>query len=104
MKAEQIEVVRKWPEPKSVQDIQVFLGFANFYRRFIQGFSRIAAPLISMLKTVAPLERSTLEEVDDGEGGDGVNGGGVKIAKKSRKLKGQKMSKSRKLSKSGKNS
>ena len=31
MKTEQIEVVREWPEPKSVQDIQVFLGFANFY-------------------------------------------------------------------------
>ena len=32
MEAKRIEVVRKWPEPKSVQDIQVFLGFANFYR------------------------------------------------------------------------
>ena len=32
MEAEQIEVVSKWPEPKSVRDIQVFLGFANFYR------------------------------------------------------------------------
>ena len=31
MEAEQIEVVRKWPEAKSVQNIQVFLGFANFY-------------------------------------------------------------------------
>ena len=31
MKAKRIEVVRKWPEPKSVQDIQVFLDFANFY-------------------------------------------------------------------------
>ena len=32
---EQIEAVRNWPEPKSVQDIQVFIGFVNFYRRFI---------------------------------------------------------------------
>ena len=29
----------------------MFLGFANFYQRFIQGFSKIAAPLMSMLKT-----------------------------------------------------
>ena len=28
---EKIEAVRNWPEPKSVKDIQVFLGFANFY-------------------------------------------------------------------------
>ena len=32
----------------------MFLGFANFYRRFIQGFNRIAAPLTLMLKTAEP--------------------------------------------------
>ena len=51
IEAKRIEVVKEWPEPKSVWDIQVFLGFANFYRQFIQGFSKIAAPLTSMLKT-----------------------------------------------------
>ena len=51
MEDEQIEAVKNWPEPKSVQDIQVFIYFANFYRRFIQGFSKIAALLTSMLKT-----------------------------------------------------
>lgn len=53
MEDKRIEAVKAWPEPKSVRDIQVFLGFANFYRRFIQGFSRIAAPLNSMLKTTS---------------------------------------------------
>ena len=51
MEDERIEAVKQWPEPQSVRDIQVFLGFANFYRQFIQGFSRIAAPLTSMMKT-----------------------------------------------------
>ena len=51
MEDKQIEAVKNWPEPKLVQDIQVFIGFANFYQRFIQGFSKIAAPLTSMLKT-----------------------------------------------------
>ncbi len=32
---ERIKTVRDWPEPQSVRDIQVFLGFTNFYRRFI---------------------------------------------------------------------
>ena len=104
IEAEQIEVVKKWPELKSVQDIQVFLGFANFYRQLIQGFSRIAAPLTSILKTTAPSERSTSKEVGDGEDGNGVDGGSVEIAKKSGKLKCQKTSKSQKLSKSRKNS
>ena len=35
MEAEKIEVVKDWPEPKSVCNIQVFLGFANFYWQFI---------------------------------------------------------------------
>ena len=51
MKDEKIEAVKSWPEPKSVQDIQVFIGFANFYWRFIQKFIKIAIPLISILKT-----------------------------------------------------
>ena len=51
MEVERIEVVRKWLKPKSVRDIQVFLGFANFYRQFLQGFSKIAASLTSILKT-----------------------------------------------------
>ena len=50
IEAKQIEVLKKWPELKSVQDIQVFLGFTNFDQQFIQGFSQIAAPLTSMLK------------------------------------------------------
>ena len=39
-----------WPEPKNHRDVQVFLGFANFYRRFINEFSRIVAALMTLLK------------------------------------------------------
>ncbi len=49
MEEERIEAIRNWPEPQSVRDIQVFLGFANFYRRFIRNFSKIAAPFTLML-------------------------------------------------------
>ena len=31
MEEKQIEVIRKWPKPKSIKEFQVFLGFANFY-------------------------------------------------------------------------
>lgn len=53
MKDKKIKAVRGQPEPKSVRGIQVFIGLANFYWRFIQGFSKITAPLTSMLKTSA---------------------------------------------------
>ena len=63
-----IDAVKAWPEPKLVQDIQVFIGFANVYRRFIQGFSKIAAPLTSMLKTSPqPAGALPATAVDDSE-------------------------------------
>ncbi len=51
MKEKKIEVVRHRPKPQSVKDIQMFLGFTNFYRRFIQNFYRIIAPLTLILRT-----------------------------------------------------
>lgn len=36
--------------PRSYHDVQVFLGFCNFYRRFIPNYSRIALPLTDLLK------------------------------------------------------
>ena len=95
MENKRIEMVREWPEPKSVRDIQVFLGFANFYRQFIQGFSKIAASLTSILKTTGSpdVSRPEIENCDDEIVRFGV-GGGEKLAKKSGKLsKGLKLSK-----------
>ena len=56
MEKKKIDAIKAWPETKSVQDIQMFIEFANFYRRFIQGFSKIAAPLTLMLKTSFQLD------------------------------------------------
>ena len=40
-----IEVVKNWPQPKTVKDVKSFLGFCSYYRRFIENFSKIAKPL-----------------------------------------------------------
>ncbi|KAI2660547.1 Transposon Tf2-9 polyprotein [Labeo rohita] len=42
--------VTEWPQPTTVKELQRFLGFANFYRRFIRNYSTVAAPLTSLLK------------------------------------------------------
>ena len=39
-----------WPIPTCVKDVRSFLGFGNFYRKFIPGFSTLAAPLNALLK------------------------------------------------------
>ena len=45
MDPKKVAAVLDWPTPKSKRDVQSFLGFANFYRRFIQDFGAIAFPL-----------------------------------------------------------
>ena len=82
MEEERIDAVKAWPEPKSIRDIQVFIGFANFYRRFIQGFSKIAAPLTSMLKTsFQPADALPATAVDDSEVVGSSDGNEGKLAK-----------------------
>ena len=40
-----IDKVVNWSEPISTKEVQQFLGFVNYYRRFIQDFSQITKPL-----------------------------------------------------------
>src|SRR5271168_4012018 len=39
-----------WPEPKTVKEVQAFLGFCNFYRQFIKDFSHLAQPLFALTR------------------------------------------------------
>ena len=54
MDPEKLTAVADWATPRSVRDVQAFLGFANFYRRFIHRFSAIAAPLTNLTKKDVP--------------------------------------------------
>jgi hypothetical protein len=45
-----VESVLSWNTPQNVSDIQSFLGLAGYYRRFIEGFSKIAKPMTELLK------------------------------------------------------
>ena len=65
MEEERFETVNVWPESKSKRDIQVFLRFANFYRRFIQGYSKIAAPRTLMLKSTPIARGGAPPKADD---------------------------------------
>ncbi len=53
MEEDRIFTILNWPEPESVCEVQSFLGFANFYLRFVKEFSRIAHPLTDMTKEAA---------------------------------------------------
>ena len=42
---DKIKVVKEWKTPTKIKEVESFLGFVNFYRRFIQNFSHMAKPL-----------------------------------------------------------
>ena len=102
IEAKRIEMVQKRPEPKSVQDIYVFLDFANFYLWFNQGFNKIAAPLMLMLKTTISSQVLVADKILVANKVDGVKGGNKLIEKCGKSSKTEKLSKSQKLSKSEK--
>ena len=47
---DRVRTVGEWPTPQSYHDIQVFLGFTGYFRRFIHQYGRITKPLSDMLK------------------------------------------------------
>ena len=107
IEVKKIEVIKEWPKPKSVWDIQVFLDFANFYQQFIQDFSKIAASFTSILKTIVlsqvlvANEVLAVNEVGSVENGDKLIEICGKLSKTRKLSKSQKSAKSRKkLSKS----
>ncbi|CAI7888030.1 unnamed protein product [Closterium sp. NIES-53] len=51
-----IEAVRTWKTPKNVKELQQFLGFANYYNRFVLNYAKIAAPLTNLLKKNTPYQ------------------------------------------------
>lgn len=50
MDEKKVNAILNWPNPKTLKKLQRFLGFANFYRRFITNFSTVAAPLTTLTK------------------------------------------------------
>lgn len=54
MADDKIKTILDWPEPRRVKDVQSFLGFANFYRRFIDRYSEITVPLTHLTRKDTP--------------------------------------------------
>ena len=61
------KAVADWPAPSTRRELQRFLGFANFYRRFIRNYSSVAAPLTALTSLSKPFRWSSGAEAAFGE-------------------------------------
>ena len=59
---EKVEAVMSWERPKSVFEIRSFLGLAGYYRRFIEDFSRLVAPMTKLTRKEVKFEWNDLCE------------------------------------------
>ena len=48
MNPKKIEAIMNCPTPRNVTDVRSFIGLAGYYRRFIEGFSKVAHPVTSL--------------------------------------------------------
>ena len=62
MDPRKLEAIRDWKPPTTVKGIRSFTGFANFYRKFIPGFSNIVAPLNLLTRKNEPWNWTPLQQ------------------------------------------
>ena len=56
MDSDKVQVVLDWPVPNSLKQVQGFIEFCNFYRRFIKDFSKIVRPMLKLTRKDAPFQ------------------------------------------------
>ena len=59
--AKKVEAIQQWPVPTNIHDLRAFLGLANYYRRFVLNYSKLALPLTRMLKKGAVIAMGEAE-------------------------------------------
>ena len=51
---QKMRAVVEWEAPQDLKGVRSFLGFANYYRRFVQGYAELASPLTYLTKKDVP--------------------------------------------------
>ena len=62
METDKVQAILDWPTPRTVTDVRSFLGLANYYRRFVQRYAQVAAPLTDLTKKDHPFKWDELQE------------------------------------------
>ena len=54
MEQAKVDKVKTWTRPRSMREVQKFLGFMGYYRHFIKDYSKIVHPLLDLTKQATP--------------------------------------------------
>jgi hypothetical protein len=57
-----VKAIGEWPTSKTVRGVRSFLGLANFYRRFIEGYAQVTRPLNDLTKKNTPFTRKEAQQ------------------------------------------
>ena len=53
MDANKVDAILRWPAPRSMEELQIFLGMASFYCKYVNGYAKISVPMTDQLKGAA---------------------------------------------------
>jgi len=62
MDLSKVETVKAWPPPENLRDVRAFLRFANFYHRFVKGYSKVVEPLTRLTRKGQPFKWETKQQ------------------------------------------
>ncbi len=60
--ADEIEAIKQFPQPRSVENVRSFVGLCGYYRPFMSGFAKIASPLNQLMKKGVPFHWDAPQE------------------------------------------
>ena len=60
MESNKLSTILEWPYPRNLKELNLFLGYLNFYRKFTAGFSSVAALLTGLTKSGVDVEKGLL--------------------------------------------
>ena len=50
MDKDKVYAILRWPHPKTIKELQIYLGMASFYKKYVQDYAKISVPMTNQLK------------------------------------------------------
>jgi hypothetical protein len=62
-----VQVIQYWARPQTLKGVRSFLGLAKYFRRFVQGYSSLVAPMIQLTRLTSCSLSDWTEQCEEGQ-------------------------------------